>query len=88
MNLQKSDLGYEVLDDSGRLLGEVWKVAGRSFSGAWHWSAKDGKVGVRCMTRKDAVQKILDHIQTLNREPLPSDGPEYHELHAAWLRRQ
>lgn len=58
MNLQKSDLGYEVLDNGGRLLGEVWKVAGRSFSGAWHWSAVGGSTGARCMTRKEAVDKV------------------------------
>ena len=49
---------YDVMLN-GEHVGAVWKVAGRSFSGAWHWSRSDGSNGARCVTRRDAVNRVM-----------------------------
>ena len=37
---------------------------------------------------RDAILQHMERLGPRDPEPQPSDGPEYHEDHAAWVRRQ
>lgn len=49
---------YDVLVD-GEKIGRMWKVAGRSFSGAWRGARSDGSVIGPRMTRKEVAEEIM-----------------------------
>ena len=49
---------YEVTIN-GEKIGEVFRVFGRSFSGAWRAVSNDGSMASRLFTREEAVNQLV-----------------------------
>lgn len=60
---------YDVLV-GGEVIGSVWKVAGRSFSGAWRGQSNSGYSVNWRRTRKEVVEEILRSSGNLVDAPL------------------
>jgi len=66
------DPEYTVTID-GKPGGTVWKVPGRSFSGAWRAATPDGGIRTGIPTRKAAVEHLERHAERMIKTVMSSD---------------